>query len=339
MLLGLALVAVPARASAVEEVAFRLDYKPVPGCMKLDTLALFLEGDFGYRVVHDDARALVRITVKGSGRKMEAHVSALDDAGIERWQAVVPGPIDCRELMQDTAYAISLNLGKWELKKQAVPAWLLRRPTIEVGSPAPSPPMRTFAAFDDGGPLRVRTPDPLYATATTTTEPAAGPRWELGGAALFVPYGLPRVGFGGSAAVSVTWTRFSLGGEVRALASLAQERIDPERTLLLSGLVVPCLETSWSLAACAAVSIGRTTYLGENATYAENRALAISLGPRLAYNIKISERFRLRPFAETLFAIGENPLTIKLLNGETRVLQPLAPLLVHAGVAVLIDVQ
>ncbi|MDC3952606.1 hypothetical protein KEG38_02060 [Polyangium jinanense] len=37
-----------------------------------------------------------------------------------------------------------------------------------------------------------------------------GPTWELGAAGLFAPYGLPR---------------FSLGGEVRVLASLAQENI------------------------------------------------------------------------------------------------------------------
>ncbi|MDI1428201.1 hypothetical protein [Polyangium sorediatum] len=348
--LSLLLILAPARALAGDEpnrVAFRFDYTPprtIRGCMGRDDFIMWLASGFGFPVVRDDARALVRVELKRKGREIEAHVSALDEHGAERWNAVIPTPLDCRELVQDAAYAIALNLGRWELQKQPAPEWLLLRPQIEVGLSAPSPSLRSFIAYDDDGPLRRRTPDPFYEVTTVPAPPtnpteSQGPKWELGAAGLFAPYGLPRIGFGGSAAVSVTWSRFSLGGEVRVLASLVQENIDPEQTLLLSGLVVPCLETSWSFAACAPISVGRAAYLGEGATYVESDALAVSLGPRFAYNFKVTERLRLRPFVEALFAVGGNPLTVKLQNGDTRVHQPLAPVFVHAGIVVLIDVQ
>lgn len=338
MLLGLALVVMPARASAAEEVAFRLDYKPVRGCMALDTLALFLEGDFGYRVVHDDARALVRITVKGSGRKMEAHVSALDDAGVERWQAVIPGPIDCRELMQDTAYAISLNLGKWELRKQATPPWLLRQPTIEVGSPAPSPPPRPFVAFDDG-PLRVRAPDPLYATVTPPAEPPAGPRWELGATALFTPYGLPRIGFGGSLSLTARWPRFSLGGEFRGAVSLARDEIDAERTVMLSGLLVPCLETDMRLSLCTVGSVGRVEYVRPSrAEYQDAFGVAGLLGVRTGYTVDFADRWRLRPFVEGLVPVGASPQTVKYRNQTVRK-EPWGSAIINIGLFIAVNIQ
>ncbi|MDC3952605.1 hypothetical protein KEG38_02055 [Polyangium jinanense] len=140
--LSLLLLAPVSAGEEPNRVAFRFEYTPprtIRGCMGREDFIMWLASGFGYPVVRDDARALVRVELTRKGREIEAHVSASDEQGVERWQAVIPTPLDCRELVQDAAYAIALNLGRWELRKQPVPAWLLLRPLIEVGSPAPSP--------------------------------------------------------------------------------------------------------------------------------------------------------------------------------------------------------
>ena len=325
VLLGFALVITSARESAAEEVAFRLDYQPVRGCMDRDTLALFLEGDFGYRVVHDDARALVRITLKGGGRKMEAHVSALDDAGVERWQTVIPGPIDCRELMQDTAYAISLNLGKWEMKKEVAPSWLLRVPEIEVGTAAPSPPVRPFVAYDDDAPLRRRTLDPFY-RVETTTEPSpapaeqglAGPTWAVGASALFVPGGLPGLGVGGGLSLDARWRLWSVGVEFRGMGTWEQEvGVVPIQATTWAGLGVGCVTPHERFGLCGIGGAGRlsVTYTNEISPIDWSDTLAWA-GARATFFMYRGERMSIALFGEVLAPLQETKVLMSSTSGE-----------------------
>ncbi|MDC0748710.1 hypothetical protein [Polyangium mundeleinium] len=326
VLLGLALITAPALASANEEVSFRLDYQPARGCMDRDTLVLFLEGDFGYRVVRDDARPLVRIALKGSGRKMEAHVSASDDAGVERWQAVIPGPIDCRELMQDTAYAISLNLGKWELKKQEAPSWLLRVPEFEVGTAAPSPPLRPFVAYDDDGPLRRRTLDPFYRVETTSEPPPptpteqglAGPTWAVGASALFVPAGLPGIGAGGGLSLDARWRLWSVGVEFRGMGTWEQEvGVVPVQAATWAGLGIGCVTPHERFGLCGMGGGGslNVTYTTEISPVDWSDTL-VWAGARATFFMYRGERMSVALFGEVLAPLQETKVLMRSTSGE-----------------------
>jgi hypothetical protein len=310
-LIAAAILAMPARSLAVEEpnrVAFRLEYTPRPGCMDRAGFEIVLRSEFGYAVVQDDARALVRVEVKRNGAMLEAHVSARDANGVERWPAVIPTPLDCRELMQDAAYSIALNLGKWELQKQPTPEWLFRRPLAEVHAPAPSPPTREFVAL-------VRTP-PAAEVGPGETSPSVqdqGVRWELGGAGLVVPYGLPAVGFGGGVSVALRWPRFSLAGEMRVVASLAGEVASvPANAVTWLGLLAPCVETRIRLSLCLLGSAGRVYYLPEpEYSKVDLRAFAAMLGARIAYGWKATDNLTLRPFVDVLLPLYDAPFEVR----------------------------
>jgi hypothetical protein len=339
-ILAAAILAMPARALAAEKeepnrVAFRLDYTPRPGCMAREAFATALSSEFGYEVVQDDARALVRVEVKRNGAVLEAHVSARDERGVERWPAVIPSPLDCRELLQDAAYSIALNLGKWELSNQPTPEWLFRRPLPEVGTPAPSPRAREFLAL-------VRMP-PVAEIGPGEPSPSSedsGVRWELGAAGLVVPYGLPAAGFGGGVSVGLRWRRFSIAGEMRGVASLVGDvGVLPASAVMWSGLVAPCLETHIRLSICGLVSIGRMYYKTDaRAAHVDSRAVVGTLGLRIGYNWQPWTRLTVRPFVEGMLALVDGPLEAKQRGVVVSKQSPIGPLL-GFGISLAFDVS
>jgi hypothetical protein len=335
-ILAAAILAMPARALGAEQepnrVAFRLEYKSRPGCMDREAFALALSSEFGYDVVRDDARTLVRVEVKRNGAALEAHVSARDESGVERWPAVIPSLLDCRELIQDAAYSIALNLGKWELSDQPPPEWLLRWPLARVGKPAPSPPTREFMALIQVPLVTEIGPSP--------SEQDRGVRWELGAAGLVVPYGLPAAGFGGGVSVGLRWPRFSITGEMRGVASLVGDvGVLPASAAILSGLVAPCLETHMRLSICGLLSVGRVYYKTDiMAAHVDSRAIVGALGLRIAYNWQPLTRLTVRPFFEGMFALGDGPLEAKQKDIVVSKQSPIGPLLV-AGMVLAFDVS
>ncbi|MDI1450642.1 hypothetical protein [Polyangium sp. 6x1] len=350
-LLCLALL-VPATASADDDlnrVAFRFDYTPprtIRGCMGREDFIMWLASGFGYSVVRDDARALVRVELKRDGREIEAHVSALDEHGAERWKAVIPTPLDCRELVQDAAYAIALNLGRWELRKEPTPEWLLLRPQIEVGSPAPSPALRPFVAYDDDGPLRQRTPDPFYQVTTIPAPPtnpseSQGPMFEVGATVLVVPYGLPAVGFGGAGTLALRWPRFSILGEMRGVTSLEATAIGTTvtRATIWSGVFGLCANARIGLHFCGVASLGRLFYsTNDEFTFTDPIAFNAMLGARAGGTWRVADSFALRGFVEGMVPLGDNRLRIDR-PGEPLLLEPTKGLLFGIGLGGVFDLM
>jgi len=317
-LLAAAILAMPARALAAEEpnrVAFRLEYTPRPGCMDREGFEIVLRSEFGYAVVQDDARALVRVEVKRNGATLEAHVSARDESGVERWPAVIPTPLDCRELMQDAAYSIALNLGKWELQKQPTPEWLLRRPLAEVGVPPPSPPPRAFVALVSPAPSWVRRP--LFAQVPVS-EPAEraqthAMRFEFGLAGFIAPHGLPAVGFGGGIFAALRWPRFSLAAEGRGMTSLVGDAGGlPINAVMWLGILAPCFETRIRLSFCLLGSAGRVYYTRDSRdTPVDTRAFTAMVGVRVGYSWQPIEHLTVRPFVDGLLPLYDGPFEVR----------------------------
>jgi hypothetical protein len=262
-LLAAAILAMPARAFAVGEpngVAFRFEYTPRPGCMGREDFAdTWLRAAFGGEVVRDDARALVRVVIKRNGNLPEAHVWAFDEKGVERWQAVIPTEIDCRELIQDTAYALGANLGKWHLKRQPTPDWLLYQRPVEVGAPAPLPPVRAFVALVPPVPSWARVPvtaQVQHATGEGTREKDV--RFEFGASGLVVPFGLPAVAFGGSLFVAARYSIFSGLAEFRGVGAIPREiGFISAQSVMWSGLGGLCADARAWLGFCGLLSGGR----------------------------------------------------------------------------------
>ncbi|UQA61833.1 hypothetical protein [Polyangium aurulentum] len=325
-----AILAMPASALAVGEsngVAFRFEYAPRPGCMGRDDFVdTWLRAAFGGEVVKDDARALVRVEIRRNGTHPEAHVAAFDENGVEHWRAVIPTEIDCRELIQDTAYSLSANLGQWDLKRQPVPEWLLYRKPVDVRTPALSPRPRAFMALvPPAPPIWLR--KPLLGQVQAQD---SGPRWEVGAAGFVVPLGLPAVGFGGGISVGLRWPRFSLAGEVRGIASLVGDvGAIPASAILWSGLVAPCAETAVRLSICGVGSVGRIYYRTDpRDTPIDTRSIMVMLGLRLAYNWQPLTRLTIRPFFEGMLALDDGPLEAKHRGVVVSKQSPLGPLLI-----------
>jgi hypothetical protein len=319
-ILAAAILAMPARALAAEEpnrVAFRLEYTPRPGCIDRETFVNeWLVGEFGHDVVLDDARAFVRVTVKRNGARPEAHVSAFDEKGVEHWHIVIPTTVDCRELMQDVAYSMATNLGKWDLKKQPVPEWLLRwAPLAEVGTPAPSPPPRAFVAMLPPAPRLVRRP---MLAQVPASEPAEGTRaqemrFEFGLAGFIAPSGLPAVGFGGSFIAALRWPRFSLMAEGRGLASLVGDPGGfPTNAVMWLGALAPCVETRLRVSICLLGSAGRVYYVTDAlAKHVDTRAFTALLGARIGYGWQPTKTLTVRPFIDGMLPLWDGLLEIE----------------------------
>ncbi|UQA59972.1 hypothetical protein [Polyangium aurulentum] len=332
-----AIFAMPARALAAEEpnrVAFRLEYTPprtVRGCLGREDFTMWLASRFGYEVVRDDARALVHVEVKQAGRTTEAHVSARDEKGVERWKAVIPTDLDCRELIQDTAASIGSNLGNWHLTHERVPEWLLYRRPVEVGMPAPSPPVRAFMALLP--PMRSWVRNPVLARVAETPESTqdAGARWEVAAAFLVSPYGLPTVGLGGGASVTLRWPAVFITGELRGMSTIATRAGgEPLRTTLWSGLVGPCREVGLRLAVCGLVSVGRLSARFDSPLERiDSAALSVMLGGRLSLDlVRFAGPVTLRLFGDAMIPLGQSRISVTTGAKSTIVAEADTPFVV-----------
>lgn len=346
-ILAAAILALPARALAAEQepnrVAFRLEYTPRPGCIDRETFVDdWLAGEFGDAVVFDDARAFVRVAVKRNGPRPEAHVSAFDEKGVEHWHIVIPTRVDCRELMQDVAYSMATNLGKWDLKKQPVPAWLLRwAPLPEVGTPAPSPPPRAFVAMLPPAPRLVRRPVLAQVPASDPqAKQADGPRWELGASAFVAPYGLLGVGLGGGLSLSGRWHAFSIAAELRGLSTTEFALAGVQtRTTMWFGLVAPCFDTRLYVVVCGLGSVGRIGYsAAPSLQQSDPTALAIMIGARLGGRWRASDRIVIEGFGEAMVPLGASQFQVKQANNISNS-QSLGAVMLTAGLAVAFDVS
>jgi hypothetical protein len=347
-ILAAAILAMPARALAAEQepngVAFRLEYTPRPGCIDRETFANeWLVGEFGQEVVFDDARAFVRVTVKRKGPRPEAHVSAFDEKGVEHWHIVIPTTIDCRELMQDVAYSMAINLGKWDLKKQPAPEWLLRwAPLPEVGTPASSPRPRAFVAMLPPAPRLTRRP---VLAQVATSEPAQGTqaqdgRWAVGGTIVAAPYGLPGVGLGGGLFVARQWPLVSTGVELRALGTLPAElgKVPVRAGFTFSVLGKLCFDTRIHISACGVLGGGTANIAFGAPLRRLDSTVAFGLGGvRVAVFLpEFSKRTRIGAFGELLAPIGNSPLQVSY-RGRTTVAWELTAPILMAGFSIGID--
>ncbi|UQA57035.1 hypothetical protein [Polyangium aurulentum] len=335
-ILAAAIFAISARALAAEQepnrVAFRLDYTPRPGCIDRETFATtWLSGEFGQDVVFDDARALVQVTVKRTGRRPEAHVSAFDEKGAEHWQAVIPTTADCRELMQDVAYSIATNLGKWDLKKQPVPEWLLRwAPHAAVGTPAPSPPPRAFVAMLPPAPRLLRRPVLAQVLASGPEASVQHARLEFGASGLVVPYGVPAIGLGGGVFVTGRWGALSASAEFRGITTpTGNVRGLPFRTVILAGLADVCIQAREWLGLCGAVGAGRIG-LEFNQPFALNDSAAalLMVGPRITVRVVEFARVgRFGLFGEAMVPLSQHRFRVNVAGQPTTVGETNAPFL------------
>jgi hypothetical protein len=276
-------------------------------------LVIFLRSEFGYDVVQDDARALVRVEVKRRGATLEAHVSAQDAEGNEQWPAVIPTPLDCRELMQDAALSIAMNLGRWKERKKPVPRWLLYKepPEITIGSPAKPAPVRALISLlPPALPARVGAASPAW---SEPKEPKSELQLEAGASAFVVPYGLPGVGFGGGVFVTARWPFISAAVEMRGLSTLDVDLSGvPTQTTLWSGHTALCLNLRDRVDLCGAFSGGRLSASWDAPVQRQDAiSMILMAGGRLSVMpYRLPGPVILRLFGEAMVPLGRSLIEI-----------------------------
>ncbi len=295
-LLAVTLLCEPALGDVPRPV--RLDYDRQAGaaaCPDDATIRAGVKSRLGYDPFSDQANDRMRVTVRESGRVLEARIELVDAVGnLRAERRLVSHGGDCAELASSVELAMAIAID---------PLGTAPPPTEEKPAAGGASTNDTLRAPERGGSAEVAT------TGPSPSGPIAK-RVEIG---LFGAFGwLPAANLGFRVSGGLQGKMLSLSLEARAdLPASKSLRVGEVSAWLLAGSLVPCVHARWT-SVCALATLGAMHVAGggglENPRHTTLPYLAF--GIRAAVSLPLTPRLSLALQGEVTTPITEIQLTV-----------------------------
>jgi hypothetical protein len=271
----------PARADVPRPV--RLDYeRQLAACPDAAAIRAGVRSRLGYDPFSDQANDCMRVTLRESGRVLEARIELADAQGkLRALRRLVSRNRDCAELASSVELAMAIAID----------------PLVSTAAPPVAKPPASSARAEPA------------ASPSSTSPPLAG-RVEAGviGAAGW----LPAANLGVWVGVGLQGEVLSLGIEARAdLPAAKSLRAGEAAAWLLVGSLVPCVHARL-VSACALATAGALHVAGKGGLVNPRRATLpyLGFGLRLAGALPITEKLSLALHGDVTAPITETKLTV-----------------------------
>jgi hypothetical protein len=269
----------PARADVPRPV--RLDYeRHLAACPDAAAIRAGVRSRLGYDPFSDQANDCMRVTIRESGRVLEARIELADAQGkLRALRRLVSRNRDCAELASSVELAMAIAID----------------PLVSTAAPPVAKPPTSGARAEP---------------ATSPSSPPLATRVEAGiiGAAGW----LPAANLGVRAGVGLQGEVLSLGIEARAdLPATKSLRVGEASAWLLVGSLVPCVHAR-VVSACALATAGALHVAGKGGLVSPRQATLpyLGFGLRLAGALPITEKLSLALHGDVTAPITETKLTV-----------------------------